>query len=248
VKRVVIPELLDSDAGSPREIERSLSDLSRINRWFGGVRTLRQSIENVASRTGRTDFTALDVGAGSGEVPRIAAHQLARRGIRVSFVLSDRAVTHLQRASAGAARVVGDALQLPFADRSFDLVTCSLFLHHLEPDEVRTFIADASRVARVALLINDVRRHWLHLLLTYLALPLFRSRLTWHDAPASVRRAYTPAEILRIAYTTPPSIDAASFTNYLLFRTSLCVDPNAVRELQETMCNAPAVNHVGGDA
>jgi hypothetical protein len=51
------------------------------------------------------------------------------------------------------------------------------------------------RVARHALLIHDLRRHPLHLVLSYLGVPLYRSRLTRHDAPASVRRAYTVEEI-----------------------------------------------------
>ena len=43
--------------------------------------------------------------------------------------------------------------------------------------------------------INDLIRSRLHLALTYAGLPLFRSRITWHDAPASVRRAYTREEM-----------------------------------------------------
>ena len=51
------------------------------------------------------------------------------------------------------------------------------------------------RVCRVAVLINDLVRDGLHLSLVYAGLPLYRSRLTRHDAPASVRQAYTPAEM-----------------------------------------------------
>ncbi len=45
------------------------------------------------------------------------------------------------------------------------------------------------------MLINDLVRHPLHLSLVYAGLPLYRSRLTRHDAPASVRQAYTPEEM-----------------------------------------------------
>ena len=38
--RIVIPELLDTDAGTPREVEDSLADLKMINRYFGGHRTM----------------------------------------------------------------------------------------------------------------------------------------------------------------------------------------------------------------
>ena len=47
----------------------------------------------------------------------------------------------------------------------------------------------------MAVLINDLVRHPLHMALVYAGLPLYRSRLTRHDAPASVRQAYTPEEM-----------------------------------------------------
>ena len=74
----------------------------------------------------------------------------------------------------------------------------NLVAHHFEPEVVERVACEALRVARVAVLINDVIRSRVHLALTYAGLPLFRSRLTWHDAPASVRRAYTLEEMRSI--------------------------------------------------
>ncbi|MCI0348652.1 MAG: methyltransferase domain-containing protein [Acidobacteriales bacterium] len=191
MRRTVIPELLDSDSGSPQEVKASLADLRFANRWFGGVSTTCRLLEHVAHKLGARQLHVLDVGAGTGYVAAAAAERMRQQGIDVSFVLLDRAASHL---NGNFPAVAGDALALPFADDSFDLVTCSLFVHHLEPDEIRRFVGDALRVARVAVLINDVRRSPVHLALVYAALPLF-SRLTRHDAPASVRRAYTAAEL-----------------------------------------------------
>ena len=55
------------------EVEASLRDISRINRWFGGVATTRKLIERVASATGQKKFSVLEVAAGFGEVPRLRA-------------------------------------------------------------------------------------------------------------------------------------------------------------------------------
>ncbi len=93
--------------------------------------------------------------------------------------------------------MVGDALALPFSNGSFDVVSCCLFAHHLSPPDVCVFRAEASRVARTAVLINDLIRDPLHLALVYAGLPLYRSRLTRNDAPASVRQAYTCEECIR---------------------------------------------------
>jgi ubiquinone/menaquinone biosynthesis C-methylase UbiE len=89
-------------------------------------------------------------------------------------------------------------MALPFRDNSFDIVGSSLFVHHLEPEEIVRFATESLRVARHAFLIHDLMRHPLHLALSYLGFPLYRSRITRHDAPASVRRAYTVGEIREI--------------------------------------------------
>jgi hypothetical protein len=93
--------------------------------------------------------------------------------------------------------IVADALNLPFPDNTFDLVSCSLFAHHLSPEQVTKFARESLRVCRQAVLINDLIRHPLHLALVYGGLPLYRSRLTRHDAPASVRQAHTVEEMQR---------------------------------------------------
>ncbi len=195
MQRVVTPELLDSDAGTAREIREQLADLRRINRWFGGVSTTRKLLERVVRKTGRRDLTLLDVASGAGYVPLKMARQLARSGVRLEITLVDRAVTHLDGNRRSA---VADALALPFRERSFDLVSCSLFAHHLEPDELARFADEALRVARLAVLINDLRRGRAHLALAYAAMPVLRNHMSRHDAVASVRRAYTLPEIAEI--------------------------------------------------
>lgn len=214
MKRVVNPELLDSDQGSRAEVEASLGDLRRVNRWFGGTRVMRQLVQEVAERSGLRRLEMLDVGAASGDVPLAVRRELASRGLEVEVTLLDRVEEHMRSApnrgaasgrpgeGGGARTIVGDALALPFRDKAFDVVGCSLLAHHLEPQELARFVNEGARVARVAVLINDLVRSRLHLALAYAGMPLYRSRLTRHDAPASVRRAYTPAEMRSIVSQT----------------------------------------------
>src|SRR5690348_10959848 len=188
MKRVVTPELLDSDQGSPAEISASLDDLRHINRWFGGVSTTCRMIERVASITGQEKFSLLEVAAEASDLPADARARLRGRGLDIGITLLDRAPSHLRN---GLPKVAADALALPFRNQSFDLVSCGLFVHHLEPQELIKFVNEGLRVARIAVLINDLVRSPVHLALVYAGLPLFRSRITHHDAPASVRAAYT---------------------------------------------------------
>jgi SAM-dependent methyltransferase len=193
MQRRSTPELLDDDLGTPAEIAASLQDLQHINDWFGGTRTTIRSLLHIAQKAHRDSLSLLELGAGSGRVPITAREALRRRGVDLRITLLDRASSHLP--VNGVPAVAADALRLPFRDGAFDVVACNLVAHHFQPDGLRQLAAEALRVARTAVLINDVVRSRLHLALTYAGLPLFRSRLTWHDAPASVRQAYTPGEM-----------------------------------------------------
>lgn len=218
MKRIPTAELLDVDAGTQQEVTSSLADLRFINRTFGGRSTTRSMVEVVAQSTGAQELSLLEVAAASGDVPRAASKTLADRGITLKVTLLDRSATHVGN---GGRSVVGDALALPFRDASFDLVSCGLFAHHLPPDEVTRFVNESLRVSRYAVLINDLIRHPLHLAMVYAGWPLYRSRLTRHDAPASVRQAYTIPEMREMLRTTTAS--RVDVTRHYLFRMGVIV-------------------------
>jgi ubiquinone/menaquinone biosynthesis C-methylase UbiE len=222
MKRTVTPELLDTDACPPQEVVSSLRDMGRINRWFGGVSTSVELVKRVALATGMNRLSLLEVAAGLGEVPNLVAEQLARDGISLQVTLLDRAAAHLP---LGARAVAADALALPFADGAFDLVGCSLFAHHLEPDELRLFVKEALRVSRSAVLINDLVRHPMHVALVYAGFPLMRSPVSRVDGLASVRRSYIPEEIQRILAPSAPEKSGFRVENFRqrLFRMGVIV-------------------------
>src|SRR5262249_14436412 len=164
----------------------------------------------------------LEIAAGSGYVPRAARDRLAREGISVTLTLLDRAASHVGSSPMNGDRaVVADACSLPFHDSSFDLVSSNLFLHHLAPEGLVGCVRESLRVCRCAVLINDLIRHPLHLALVYSGLPLYGSRLTRHDAPASVRQAYTQEEMLALLRQTGAS--RIEMRTYYLFRMGVVV-------------------------
>lgn len=214
MQRVNIQEILDSDACPAVEVASSLRDMSRINRWFGGVATTRTMIERIASATGKKHLSVLEVASGFGEVPKTVSEQLKRKGITVDVLCLDRVRSHLP-AESNQPAVVADALALPFQDRSFDLVNCSLFAHHLEPAELASFASEALRVSRCAVLINDLVRHPLHVGLVYAGFPLMRSYVSRFDGVASVRRAYVPEEMQQILSGIHPARQIEISRHYL---------------------------------
>lgn len=218
MKRTIKDELLDRDLGTPAEVAGSVRDLRMFNRYFGGIRAGHRLVRRVARATGSSRLSLLDVGSASGDVTAALRRRLAREGVELSFTLLDRVASHFgtRDGNGDVLRVQGDALALPFRNDAVDVVNCGLFAHHLEPDELVAFFDDALRVARHALIINDVCRSAVHLALVYAGLPLYASRLTRHDAPASVRRAYTVAEMRAIVERT--RAPRAEYSQHYLYR------------------------------
>lgn len=202
MKRVVEDEWLDEDRGTPAEIHAALDSITLANRRFGGLRLhaclLKRGLTGVP--LGRRPHI-LEVASGRGDVLQAALLQL---GVRPEITLLDRSPAHLPDPRAWPATLpiphvlTGDALALPLADASVDIVSCCLFLHHLEPPQVARFLAEAQRVARVAVIINDLERSAVHHRLARLNRIIDRSRISRHDGPASVHRAYTYRELARM--------------------------------------------------
>jgi ubiquinone/menaquinone biosynthesis C-methylase UbiE len=205
LKRVAQQEILDSDAVSVEEAELSLRDLRWVNRWFGGVRTTADLLRRAMRARGLRSASVLEVAAGDGYSITQAVRRLGKEHLTIEPVcLDQRALS--REAHCCQRAVVGDALALPYQAGSFDFVSCGLFAHHLAPEQVVDFLNGALRVARHAVLVNDLRRSELHLALVYAARPLFRSRISWVDGVASVRQAYTPQELAAMMRRSSASV------------------------------------------
>jgi SAM-dependent methyltransferase len=190
--RATEPERLDE--GVPEaEALRSLADLRFVNRWLGNRRSLLRAVRPYLPPGGRL----LDVGCGSGDVP---AFLLERLGGPLLAVGLDVKTLHLRAAPPSVHPVVADVRRLPFPDGSFDVVTASLFLHHFDVEELPDLLSGLHRLARRALVVNDLHRAWIPYLFGRLAFPLlFRSPVSVADGLVSIRRGFRAHE-LRAAF------------------------------------------------
>jgi len=198
MKRVVTPELLDEHDAPREEMERSLRDLRRFNRWAGGTRTYLRLLRRFAPNA----KIVVDLGAGTADLLDALPNDVLTIGV-------DLNIKHLayERHRSRALRVVADAAQLPFRDGSVDVVTSSHFFHHFEPDENAAILRGALRIARIGAMASDTRRHRLPFLFVKLlgTLHLVGS-ITAYDAPASVARGYTADEARAVGEMTDARI------------------------------------------
>ena len=194
-------EILDSPDVDPGIITRSLADVARANALFGGISSALGEVKEALKEVPR-DATLLDVGTGLGDIPCRAREEARRNGIELTTIGLDSA---LVLASASQCSidfaVCADALHLPFADNSIDIVMCSQVLHHFAGKQASDLLREMDRVARVRVIVSDLRRSWIAAAgLWLVSFPLRFHAVSRHDGVVSVMRGFTPKELVDTVY------------------------------------------------
>ena len=198
-------EILDDPEADPALALRSLRDVALANTFFGGRRAVLHELRAVLDHVGRgASCTLLDVGTGLGDIPRAAQRLGARRGIAVQTIGLELSVS-LARAAATRCTlaVAADALALPFATTSVDVVTCSQVLHHFDDEPAARLLRECTRVARQAVIVGDLRRSWVAIAGLWAGSYLLGFHpVSRHDGIVSIRRGYTLDELRRLVQSS----------------------------------------------
>ena len=198
-------EHLDIGDYTPAEYEGCIVELQRVNRWLGDESALRDSLLKEIEHAGLRSFSVLDVGAGSGELLRVAAKWARETDRRASFVgleLNERsaaAILEESREFPEIGSVRSDAFRLPFCDREFDYVICSLFTHHFRNERVVDLMREMSRVAGRGIFVIDLHRDPVaYYFYTTIGRLFLHNRLIREDGALSILRSFKPEELERL--------------------------------------------------
>jgi 2-polyprenyl-3-methyl-5-hydroxy-6-metoxy-1,4-benzoquinol methylase len=206
-QRKVVDEIMDGPDVDPSEHAHALAGLRRINIASKAAAHIARPLIQFARQAKLDRLSMLDVACGGGDVSAGIARRLVDAGISIDLTLLDRSETALKLASAAAsgagitAKTVQADLLNGWSADTFDVVTCSLFLHHIrQGDDVVALLARMKSVARRMVVISDLRRCQLGLAVAWVGSRLMsRSPIVHFDAPASVRAAWTQDELVQFA-------------------------------------------------
>lgn len=212
-------ELLDDPAADAALATRSLRDVAIANRLFGGSAAVVAALRPLfrESRAGTRGLTLLDVGTGLGDIPSRLRRLAMGYGVHLTTIGLERTPPMAAAARANAQLAcVGDARALPFADRSVDIVVCSQVLHHFPDPEAAALLREFDRVARLRVVVADLRRSWFAAAGIWLAsFGLGFHPVSRHDGVLSVLRGYRAPELdqlVRSAVGVAPEVrDRAGF-------------------------------------
>lgn len=196
------PELMDLPDCDETLLLRTVRQFKLLNRLFSAQRRLlkRHVLKAMRRDTGRT-WTVLDIGAGGGDLDAWLAMKARRMGMRIEITaldLDERLLPLLRETVAPwpEVKVVqGDAQHIRSLG-GFDFVVCNHFLHHFANADAMFLVMEANAIARVGILLNDLRRSRLAYLGYSLFTALFvRRSFAFADGRLSIRRGFTFGEM-----------------------------------------------------
>jgi SAM-dependent methyltransferase len=197
--RVLQPELMDDPDLDPRLHRQALHALRRVNAVSRTSVRIWGAVRELARESGRP-LRVLDVGCGGGDALIDLGRRARRAGVGVELHGLDMSGTALREArerAEGAGLTLGlhrvDVLEGEIP-AGFDLVTSTLFLHHLETEEAVALLARLGAASRAGL-VQDLLRTRLGYALAWTGLRLLsRSPVAHVDGPRSVEAGFTMAE------------------------------------------------------
>lgn len=227
-------ELMDENIEDVAELAENFRDIQRVNGLLGGTAVILRHLPLLMPRLpSEQPVTILDLATGSADIPVAIVRWARRRSLAISILASDSSpdILGLARAQGATYPEISlhqfDARAVPLPDNHVDIVLCSLSLHHFAPDDAVRVLREMRRLGRAGFILNDLRRTRLGLAAAWLASrATTRNRLTRNDAPLSVRRAYTPAEL--DALLGRAGIEDASISTHPWFRMAAIATKESV--------------------
>ncbi|MDX2197824.1 MAG: methyltransferase domain-containing protein [Phycisphaerae bacterium] len=206
--RVLIPERMDDPALPAGDHAAALRGLERINRLSRSAAILWSPIRRLAEKrgAGARPIRVLDVATGAGDIAMEIARRAKRSGLAMDVQgcdISPRAVDfardRARRAGVSVSFFEWDAVR-DDPPTGFDVVMCSLFLHHLSETDAVAVLSKLGQAAGSLLLVNDLRRSRAGLALAWIGTRLLsRSSVVHFDGPQSVRAAFSLDEVADLA-------------------------------------------------
>jgi ubiquinone/menaquinone biosynthesis C-methylase UbiE len=201
-QRSVEPENLDKGTYTAEEYEGCLVELRRINEWLGDAEALRDSLLRRVADENLKTFSVLDVGAGSGELLRVAAKWARETNRQASFVglelnaRSARAILDESCDFPEVSSVRGDGFRLPFGDNAFDFVIQSLTLHHFDDAGAVRILKEMERVAARGIFVIDLHRDPVaYFFYTTIGRLFLHNRLIREDGALSILKSWKTGEL-----------------------------------------------------
>lgn len=208
-------ELMDDLESSGKVIELTLRELETINKWLGGnFVTINGISQLIKSQKGKISIA--DLGCGGGDMLKLIAKW--GRKIKAEFELigvdaNPNIIEFAKQNCKDYPEIsfeCANILDERFQEKSFDIVTSTLFTHHFSNKELKELLLSSKSQSKIGVVINDLHRHWFaYYSIKWLTQLFSKSEMVKNDASVSVMRSFKKKDLVNL-------LKEAGITNYSL--------------------------------
>ncbi|MCL6258930.1 methyltransferase domain-containing protein [Aquiflexum sp. TKW24L] len=198
-------EIMDDLEVGGEILKQTLRELRTINRFLGGNHVTTSGLKILLSKDKTREYTIADIGCGGGDMLRVMADWTLKHGIKCKFLGVDANEHTIGMAKANLKNysnisfLTQNIFDKEFEKIKVDVVTCTLFTHHFNDEELIFLLRVFKKSASLGMVINDLHRHPLAYYSIRLLTALFsRSPMVQNDGPLSVLRGFTRKDIKRV--------------------------------------------------
>jgi 2-polyprenyl-3-methyl-5-hydroxy-6-metoxy-1,4-benzoquinol methylase len=209
------PETMDDFAMEGEILRDALDKIAKINQLLGGnqltLRGVQQLIGNISKTTA---ITIVDVGCGNGDMLRTLADYGLKNNLNFQLIGIDAnnfTVNHAQQLSQNYPNIryqCEDIFDKSFNELKYDIVLCTLTLHHFKDNEIIHLLNVFNANSNVGIVINDLHRSAIAYRLFQALCLVFRlNDMSREDGLISILRGFKKVELVHFS-------EKLNFNNY----------------------------------
>lgn len=197
------PEIMDDFSLEGEELRDALDKIASINQLLGGNKLTLEGVEELLQKADKTKtITIADVGCGNGDMLRMLSAYAKKKGYSFRLIGVDAnrfTVTYAEKLSKDFPDIEYKCIDIfkeEFESLKYDIVLCTLTLHHFKDDEILKIITTFNRNASIGVVINDLHRSKMAYRLFEMLCRIFAlNRMSREDGLVSILRGFKKEEL-----------------------------------------------------
>ena len=198
------PEIMDDFAMEGEILRNALDKIAKINQLLGGNQLTLQGVEKLLNNIPKqTEITILDVGCGNGDMLRNLADYGTKNNLKFNLIGIDAnqfTINYAKKLSHNYSNIsykLEDIFDKPFSQLKYDIILCTLTLHHFKEDEIIELLKIFNANSKIGIVINDLQRSAIaYRLFQGLSFVFRLNKMTKQDGLTSILRGFKKQELI----------------------------------------------------
>tara|TARA_B100000768_G_scaffold53639_1_gene52138 strand:- start:815 stop:1525 length:711 start_codon:yes stop_codon:yes gene_type:complete len=202
-------EMMDDFTIEGSVLRDTLDKLETINRLLGGNSATLKGVKKILLKSSKTKtITIVDLGCGHGDILRDVAKFGRKNSYKFKLIgidANNAAIDYAKSLSKDYPELSFETIDIfseDFKKQTYDVVLCTLFLHHFKNNEIIPFLKSTVQKASIGVIVNDLHRHKLAYYLFKMIGLFIKNKMVREDGLTSVLRAFKRNELETILTKT----------------------------------------------